>query len=193
MSEAKSDTAVAQSSLSNGDCANKSSLAVSGAIAGEHTPLPADTDAALIPQSKPHTISERKLRANRANARKSTGPRTAQGKAYSRRNALRHGLTSHTLLIDPQGTPVDPNLQNLLQELKPNLAQGQDLSDPAVESILREYAHQYLATKIEASLAQTGFDDNAGPVSMRHLIRYRTQSERSLLKSLAFFKCSTTK
>jgi hypothetical protein len=37
-------------------------------------------------------ISERKLRANRENARKSTGPRTLRGKAYSRGNALKHGL-----------------------------------------------------------------------------------------------------
>jgi hypothetical protein len=38
------------------------------------------------------TISERKLKANRENARKSTGPKTLRGKAYSRGNALKHGL-----------------------------------------------------------------------------------------------------
>jgi hypothetical protein len=36
--------------------------------------------------------SERKIRANRANARASTGPKTGQGRARSARNALRHGL-----------------------------------------------------------------------------------------------------
>jgi hypothetical protein len=37
-------------------------------------------------------ISERKVAANRKNAQRSTGPRTVQGKARSRQNALRHGL-----------------------------------------------------------------------------------------------------
>ena len=37
--------------------------------------------------------SERKIRANRANARASTGPKTAQGRARTARNALRHGLS----------------------------------------------------------------------------------------------------
>lgn len=36
--------------------------------------------------------SEKRLKANRENARKSTGPRTQRGKAYSRRNAIKHGL-----------------------------------------------------------------------------------------------------
>jgi hypothetical protein len=37
--------------------------------------------------------STRKIRANRANARASTGPKTAGGRARTARNALRHGLS----------------------------------------------------------------------------------------------------
>src|SRR5713101_31121 len=42
--------------------------------------------------------SRRQLEANRRNARKSTGPRTENGKHASRRNALRHGFTAETVL-----------------------------------------------------------------------------------------------
>jgi hypothetical protein len=38
------------------------------------------------------TISLRRLEANRRNARKSTGPRTARGRAIASKNATRHGL-----------------------------------------------------------------------------------------------------
>ena len=39
-------------------------------------------------------MSEARIRANRENARKSTGPRSAEGKARSSRNATTHGLTA---------------------------------------------------------------------------------------------------
>src|SRR5580658_3551536 len=42
--------------------------------------------------------SFKQVEANRQNARKSTGPITAEGKLQSRRNAVRHGLTAETVI-----------------------------------------------------------------------------------------------
>lgn len=44
--------------------------------------------------------SEKKIHANQNNARASTGPRTARGKAAASRNAKKHGL-SLSVLVDP--------------------------------------------------------------------------------------------
>ena len=44
------------------------------------------------PDPGPKRTSERKAEANRRNAQKSTGPRTEQGKAWSRLNSLKHGI-----------------------------------------------------------------------------------------------------
>ncbi len=43
--------------------------------------------------------SERQTEANRLNAQASTGPRTAEGKAKSRGNAVTHGLTARKVLL----------------------------------------------------------------------------------------------
>ena len=51
-----------------------------------------DGSAPVAKRNQLATISEHKLNANRENSKKSTGPRTLRGKAYSRRNALKHGL-----------------------------------------------------------------------------------------------------
>src|SRR5882672_4700994 len=44
--------------------------------------------------------SEKQIAANRANAKRSTGPKTVAGKMASSRNAFRHGLSA-PLQLDP--------------------------------------------------------------------------------------------
>ena len=43
--------------------------------------------------------SRRQLEANRSNAKRSTGPNSQRGKARSRMNALKHGLTASDIVI----------------------------------------------------------------------------------------------
>ena len=44
--------------------------------------------------------SKQRLEANRANAKRSTGPATESGKARSKMNALKHGHAAKTIVID---------------------------------------------------------------------------------------------
>jgi hypothetical protein len=51
--------------------------------------------------------TEKQIAANRANAKHSTGPRTAAGKLKSSRNAYRHGLSSSMPLDLPGAAEVN--------------------------------------------------------------------------------------
>ncbi len=50
--------------------------------------------------------TKNQIRANRANAKKSTGPRTQKGKARSSQNALKHGLLANDAVL-PGEDPAD--------------------------------------------------------------------------------------
>src|ERR1019366_9493045 len=52
------------------------------------------TVGAFMTLRKSPTLTPALLASNRQNAKKSTGPRTARGKAWSRLNRLRHGTSS---------------------------------------------------------------------------------------------------
>src|SRR5690242_2394362 len=58
------------------------------------------TEPAAPPAPRP--VSERRLAANRANAKRSTGPKTPAGKSHARLNAVKHGLRSS---LPPDNTP----------------------------------------------------------------------------------------
>ena len=60
----------------------------------------------MIP-SIAETTTDRAL-INRANAQRSTGPKTEEGKQRSSLNALRHGLTGQTIILNLNAEP-DPS------------------------------------------------------------------------------------
>lgn len=58
----------------------------------------------------------RQLEANRANAKRSIGPKTRAGKARSRRNSRKHGLTASTLVIGDEDPAQFEQLRSELIE-----------------------------------------------------------------------------
>ena len=64
--------------------------------------------------------TEKQKRANQANARQSTGPRTADGKARSKLNAFKHGLTAATpVLPDEDPAAFEAFRQQLWDDYQP--------------------------------------------------------------------------
>ena len=92
--------------------------------------------------------SERKITANRANARASTGPRTTRGRARAARNALRHALSLPVCSIPALSEEVEalareiagPGANATIQELARRVAEAQiDLRR------VRHARHQFLS------------------------------------------------
>ncbi len=64
--------------------------------------------------------SSKQVQANRRNALKSTGPKTAEGKATVRLNAMKHGLLSQEVLLPGEDEAAFAELgERLRAELQP--------------------------------------------------------------------------
>ena len=108
--------------------------------------------------------SERKIRANRANARASTGPQTHQGRARAARNALRHALT----------LPVhsDPVLSKEVETLARAIA-GPDANEETKELARRVAEAQIDLRRVRYARHQLLFRD-AAPNARAVLMEYVT-------------------
>ncbi len=73
-------------------------------------------------------VSEAKLAANRRNAQKSTGPRTAAGKKSSSQNARKHGMFARSLVRGRLTTESSKAFQSFLKQLTEEF-QPQNLHD----------------------------------------------------------------
>ena len=60
--------------------------------------------------------TEKQLSANRANAMRSTGPKTASGKAIARLNSWKHGLTANSIVIRGERASDFEKLRSTLRE-----------------------------------------------------------------------------
>src|SRR5688572_26556589 len=125
-------------------------------------------------------VSPRKLAANRANATRSTGPRTAAGKARSAMNALRHGLVAHASLLPGEDAhELEELALEMHEDLRPRGTAQRELvarvvsivwrlrrAARAEEALWQEREEQELSYRerrgaFAAVLPQTGWDSPA--------------------------------
>ena len=72
--------------------------------------------------------STSQMAANRANAQRSTGPKSVAGKKSSRRNALKHGLTAEHILLYHEEIPAFDRLRSAcIEQYSPQGEIEQDL------------------------------------------------------------------
>ena len=89
--------------------------------------------------------TEAQIEANRRNAKRSTGPRTAEGKSVSSRNALKFGIEPENLLVAFDSTQV----QALFEQVRDEFS----ASSSAFEHQIRDYVTTaYQLHRIEAAV-----------------------------------------
>ncbi|QOY86226.1 hypothetical protein [Paludibaculum fermentans] len=128
--------------------------------------------------------SAAQVTANQANARLSTGPASAEGKAQSAQNARKHGLTSLALKI---GEYERIEFDTLAAELRLQTRPTGCLEEELFHRIL---SHSWNLRRIETFesliLAETNPLAEPGPeaANLDRYARYRRDLERSLYRAL---------
>ena len=139
------------------------------------------------------------ITANRQNAKKSTGPKTAAGIAIASRNALRHGLTAKQLVISEEEDAAD--FVSFHDDLRAALAPADAVEEQLAERIVLCSWRLRRVCRAEAGIARTqirnwhgnarnfgrppaGLVFVAAASDMLTLSRYERSIERSLHRAL---------
>lgn len=146
--------------------------------------------------------SQAKIDANRENAKRSTGPKTPEGKAASRMNAVKHGLlASFPLIPGEEGDRLLEYREAMIKTLKP---EG-ELEMHLVERIVLLSWRMRRAARVEAeilvdkmeltlpdalegrtsiSVGQAFLRDAKGADGLSKLSRYEAALDRALYRAL---------
>lgn len=145
-------------------------------------------------------VSPQQWAANQENAQQSTGPKTEEGKAVSRYNAIKHGLLSKEVLIRKE----DENaLLELEKRMRSELSPATELELMLVDRITANFWRlrrllQVEREMIEKDRAYDGFDGSKKMKTLGvalssdfgykdtygKLIRYEASIERGIYKAL---------
>jgi len=146
----------------------------------------AQTAAKNLEGNNSPTVSARKPKSisNAENAKKSTGPKTARGKANSRFNALKHGLCAKRVMVSSLGKPLEEALFKLLESLQEHYGSDDVRVQLLCDAIPTEYWRQDQALRYEIKFLNESDWHFTSKGCMGLLQRYLTGSQRALLKNL---------
>ena len=86
------------------------------------------------------TTSLARIEANRRNAAKSTGPKTPEGKARARANALKHGLTGAGVALPTEdAAAIEARFLQLQEEFAPTTTLGAELVQQMAMLVVRKH------------------------------------------------------
>jgi len=145
----------------------------------------------------PNMATEKQIAANRANAQKSTGPRTEEGKSRTRMNALRDGFTGQVITLSAEDLPVFEKFKSdLIKDLAPKTTMELSLADAiawdtwrlnhlrAVEMNMYALGSSDAETVIDIAMsAAATFAKEANKFALMSI--YEQRMNRSLHKNLA--------
>jgi hypothetical protein len=114
------------------------------------------------------SVSAAKLKANRKNARRSTGPKTDAGKNHSRLNALKHGVLASVLVVSGGAWEDPAEFEELLSALARDLEPVGKLEEMLVEKIAVCWWRQKRAVRFEALMIQQGSKQAAAPKELEN-------------------------
>ena len=122
--------------------------------------------------------SPAQIHANQVNAEKSTGPKTAEGKARASRNNLRHGLTLGVLKVDPAEQLEFCEFEaNLRAEIKPEGAFETEALQQFIDAAWRLRKIRAIVDLLIADHDQDPFVHPETAGQMAQLNRYRAAAE----------------
>ena len=107
----------------------------------------------------------RRAEMNKANAQHSTGPRTEAGKQRTKLNALRHGLTGHTIVLPAEDHSVyQRHSQSFLDEYQPKGA-----TETQLVQMLTDTSWQLnRAASVETNLYSLGITEMEDRIRANH-------------------------
>lgn len=135
--------------------------------------------------------TQAQMKANRRNALKSTGPRSAEGKALARQNATKHGLLiQHVIVRGESPRELDNFRKGIYAALCPQGALEEFLVDKIINAAWRLRRLTKIESELleekdyygeESSISQVFHQDNCPLLTFS---RYESAMERSLYRAL---------